>query len=85
MATNPTERRAFRLKKDVPDAKKGAIFQQQTSGGNTFSCVTPGLLKHGAYGSSYSRLAIFDKQPTWFEEVYQTWLTQDELKKLGVK
>ena len=80
--------RTFRLKVDVPDAKKGAIFKQ-TSGSygyhGGYACITPELLTHGAIRSEYADCDVVEKNPDFFEEVFNVqpeYATKKELAKL---
>lgn len=85
----PMGRRTFRLLKDTPDTKKGALFQERCDDGDQDyqilcefeeSHVTAPF-EDGGRGVTYGRDAV-ENRPKWFVEVYKVnpeYMTQEEL------
>lgn len=86
-------RRTFRLLKDTPDLKKGTLFQEACDDGDQ-EYVVLNIKDSFIFDdwnkyfqnpkSSHSRDTV-EKQPQWFEEVFQPqtkeWLTAEELQR----
>lgn len=81
-------RRTFKLLKDSPQVKKGALYQEACDDGDQkYVLITPESLKfedHGVYfnDAGASRDAV-EKSPKWFVEVFpasETYLTKAELE-----
>lgn len=72
-------RRTFRLLKDMPDTKKGALFQEQCEDG-----TQPYSIIQGGDDYTYSNRSTVEDNPEWFVEVFvidTTHLTKEELAK----
>ena len=77
--TRKVGRRTFKLLKDLPDAKKGALFQEECEDGTQpYSIIDGG--DDCAY--RYQDRANVENNPKWFVEVFQVeqqYMTQEEL------
>lgn len=79
--------RTFRLKRELPNLKKGALYQARVNGeildNMSFSCITPESYKRQQQGSwNFYGNEVQEKK--FFEEVFRVspeYLTATELKK----
>lgn len=78
-------KRTFKLLKDTPGVKKGALFQEQcTDGTQPYELITPEYSKSTTDGRkrTYPDRSLVENQPSWFIEVFQVnpqYMTQAEL------
>jgi hypothetical protein len=87
-------RRTFKLLKETPDAKKGALYQEDCDDGTQdYSLITAEHIKYPAsdsledFSETYSREAV-EKQPKWFIEVFQVlpeYATKEEIAAFKTK
>lgn len=90
--SKPVARRTFRLLKETPEIKKGALFQEKCDDGTQdFTLLDTSFAKYawqsGNSNTDYPRDAV-TKQPKWFVEVFQVlpeYATKEELKKYEAK
>lgn len=83
----PMARRTFKLLKELPDVRKGALFQERCDDGTQpYDLLTTDDYK-GSNWDNKSRLgfsdrALLENQPAWFVEVFPVspqYMTQPEL------
>lgn len=83
--TKPMARRTFKLLKDTPDVKKGALYQEQCDDGTQpYELLTKGNHTDGDASSVYVTRSIVEDQPQWFVEVFKVtpeYMTKNELDK----
>jgi len=78
------ERRTFKLLKDTPDVKKGALYQEECEDGTQpYRLITKQDHRDEQDASSiYVTRSLVEDQPQWFVEVFKTvpeYMTQTEL------
>jgi hypothetical protein len=77
-------RKRYILLKDTPEVKAGAILEEECDEGTQDFKVIEGKnpleLETGRRVIYYRKFVI--KQPEWFQEVQQLWLTPEEITKV---
>lgn len=68
-------RKRYRLLKDSPELKRGAIMEEDCDDGDQgFSCITKDSIKKDDQGGTgYSRKVVTES-PKWFEEVIPAYI-----------
>lgn len=78
-------RRTFKLLKDTPLVKKGAIIQEDCEDGTQpYSWITPEFAKGEDKVGSIRTRRLVEEAPEWFVEVFAVepaWMTKEELEK----
>ena len=71
----------YKLLKDTPEFKAGAMFEETSDNGN-FKCITPEFCNPLADTSYWYNRKVVMEQPEWFEEIVPFWTTKSLLGKL---
>lgn len=78
-------KRTFRLLKDTPTIRKGAILQEQcTDGTQPYELITPEFIKGTDDRTTTIDRSLVENQPQWFVEVFEAvpkFMTKEELAK----
>lgn len=86
-ATIVSERRTFKLLKNSPTLRKGALWQEQCDDGTQpYELITPEfkISETNTRKSTQSDRSIIEEQPDWFVEVFKVhpeYMTKEELEK----
>lgn len=78
-------KRTFKLLKDAPSVKRGALFQERCDDGTQpYDLITDEFKKApGAGVAGFATRSLVEDQPTWFVEVFQVqpqYMTKEELE-----
>lgn len=79
-----TMRKRYRLLKDTPAVKKGAIYEEECEDGTQpFRCITPEYVKFKGYEDHrFSTREVIENNPEWFERVEPLYVPASKLAKV---
>jgi hypothetical protein len=80
--SQPTPLRTFMLRKDAPSMLKGALLQEERTGGAYIMLNRDTHAKDSSYKINFAKRELIEEQPTWFIEVFAVtpqYMTQEEL------
>lgn len=79
----PGQRRTFKLIKETPKTRAGALFQEQCDDGTQpYILITPEFNKGGRVSEQITHRELVEDQPKWFTEVFKVhpeYMTREEL------
>lgn len=77
-------KKRYRLLKDTPELKAGAIVEEKCEDGTQdFTCINEKEFGNlGLQPGYYFSRKLVMEQPEWFEEIGLLWLTIEQIKKV---